>query len=478
MAYSTRSGAGSRGSSETGDNVSPAELEIIQKRLIEKEKMLQEQAQALQLKQAELKEIETNLNKEKNAAVGIEGLSSILSTLTKEIAALKILPEQVQWLAERVTNLSEQVKNLSALEVADPKETQFNSAPTGPDPFVRTEMPFENRSTIDTVSPIRFKDVIDSIPKYDGHKMSIFQFSKICERALKLIPPQQEPYLIQLIINKLQGHAYTAIEGMTFHTLPHMINHLKKIFGPNKSLNQYRGELGNLYMLPNEDIFNYVERAKDLRAAIIDGEVDMYGSMLPQDEDRIDRDVLESFINGLPSDLLVRVKLEGRTDTLDNVITSTIQLTKTLDAESKRKKGSYHVNINRSFNNPRVDYATKQNNHSEKTIETRSTNAPFIRPPTSGQPGPNSPTEKICRYCRTPGHLINECRKLAYRQSIQNSGQPPGNNRGIANVNPGNASRISEIDSGNRDANQTGRRPETKVVRFQEPATSSPASRE
>jgi len=85
MAYSTRSGAGSRGSSEAGDNVSPAEMEIIQKRLIEKEKMLQEQAQALKLKQTELQDLESNLNKEKKAAVGIEGLSSILSTLTKEI---------------------------------------------------------------------------------------------------------------------------------------------------------------------------------------------------------------------------------------------------------------------------------------------------------------------------------------------------------------------------------------------------------
>jgi len=472
MAYSTRSGAGSRGSSETGDNVSTAEMEILQQRLIEKEKTLQEQAQALQLKQKELQEREMNLRKEKDAAVGIEGLSSILNNLTKEIAALKILPEQVKWLTEQVTNLQ-----------APPKDTQFENLPTGseaPQPFIATNTLPENRSTVDSVSPIRFKDVIDSIPKYDGHKMSVFQFSKICERALKLIPSQQEPYLIQLIINKLQGHAYTAIEGMTFYTLSHLISHLKKIFGPNKSLNQYRGELGNLYMMPNEEIFNYIERAKDLRAAIIDGEVDTYGSLMPQDEDRIDRDVLESFINGLPSDLLVRVKLEGRTDTLDNAITSTIQLTKTLEAESKRKKGPYHVNISKPFNNPRVDYTAKQSNPTERTIETRSSPVPFIKPLTPGQPGPNSPVEKVCRYCKTPGHLINECRKLAYRQSLQgSSGQPPGNNRDVASAShPGNALRISEIPSGSRDAGQTGRRPETKIVRFQEPSTNAPASRE
>jgi len=48
-------------------------------------------------------------------------------------------------------------------------------------------------------------------------------------------------------------------------------------------------------MMPNEDIFNYIERAKDLCAAIIDGEVDTYGSLMPQDEDRIDRDILEFY---------------------------------------------------------------------------------------------------------------------------------------------------------------------------------------
>lgn len=64
-------------------------------------------------------------------------------------------------------------------------------------------------------------------------------------------------------------------------------------------------------MLPSEDIFNYIERTKELRFAIVDGEINLYGTLLPQDEDRIDQDVLQSFINGLPTDLLVRVKLEG-----------------------------------------------------------------------------------------------------------------------------------------------------------------------
>lgn len=73
--------------------------------------------------------------------------------------------------------------------------------------------------------------------------MLVFHFSKICERALDLIPIYHEYHLVQLIINKLQGHAYSAIEGVECHTVLELTKRLKLIFGPNKSADQYRGEL-------------------------------------------------------------------------------------------------------------------------------------------------------------------------------------------------------------------------------------------
>jgi len=44
---------------------------------------------------------------------------------------------------------------------------------------------------------------------------------------------------------------------------------------------------------------------------------------------------------------------------------------------------------------------------------------PCVKPLIPGQPGPNFPATKICNYCKTPGHFIKECRKLAYRRSLQ-----------------------------------------------------------
>lgn len=64
----------------------------------------------------------------------------------------------------------------------------------------------------------------------------------MCERAFELIPQYQEYHLTQLINNKLQGHAYIAVEGSEFNSLLELTRRLKKIFGPNKSTDQYRGE--------------------------------------------------------------------------------------------------------------------------------------------------------------------------------------------------------------------------------------------
>lgn len=471
MAHNTRSQS-SRASSESGElSLSQVELEAISKKLQDKEKLIQEQAQALRDKQIELNEREANMNKEKNATgPSVPELNAVLNSLRQEIASFKNLPVQIEQLTHRVNGLTTRsgVINASMADsiqpniFADEIRAKHDSSPR----------PIHSPSEI--MSPIRFKDVIDSIPRYDGQKPPVFQFSKICERAYKLISPQQEQYLVQLIINKLHGHAYTAIEGMDFSTVTSLTSHLKKIFGPNKSLNQYRGELGNLYMLPSEDIFSYVERTKELRSAIMDGEINLYGTLLPQDEDKIDQDVLESFINGLPTDLLVRVKLEGQYSNLDSAIASTIQLSKTLEAESRRKKHIYPIKPNST---PRVDFPARNptttnprsNTYNDSKFQ-RPSNQPFIKPLIPGQLGPNSPNATICKYCKNPGHLIHECRKLAYRRSLENIS-------GATEPMPGNSMSVSENQVAHRNANQTERPNLTKIVRFQQaptPVSTSP----
>jgi len=276
---------------------------------------------------------------------------------------------------------------------------------------------------------------------------------------------------VQLIINKLQGHAYAAIEGTEYETIFELTRRLKRIFGPNKSVDQYRGELANIYMKPNESIFDYIERVKELRAAIIDGETNTTGFIDEITKDNIEHSVTTSFINGLPSDLLIRVKLE-RSHSFEDAFISAIQLSKTLEAENARKRTmpSYKSNIS-----PRADFSTKPgppqtfvNYNPQSSTQpqfSRNNTTPFIKPLIPGQPGPNYPAEKICRYCKTTGHLIDECRKLAYRRSIENNpstSQPypstpqPSNNN--AN-NSGNPQGVPAMSGARRNDTPTGRPP-------------------
>lgn len=316
-------------------------------------------------------------------------------------------------------------------------------------------------------SPIRLKNAVDSIPKYDGHKMSVFQFCKMCERALKLIPSQQEYYLVQLIINKLYGHAYAVVEGVEYSYVFQLTQRLKEVFGPNKSADQYRGELANIYMKQNEHILDYVERVKELTTLILDSETTSAGQIDEITKGIIETRVRDSFINGLPPDLLVRVKLENP-HSLERAVATAIQLTKTLEAESLRKRvtllrtvPNYRADIGNNF---RKQEAPKSVN--EQRAET-SRSAPLIKSLVPGQPGPNYPgsMERTCYYCKMLGHFMKDCPRIGYKPR----------NVSFALPNQGNAPSVP-VTGVHQDATQGGR-PSTNMVTLQEtPENTHPAS--
>lgn len=437
--------------------LTPEELELYTQRLEEKERRLQEQAAAMQARQKEI---------EQQQASGSDAMDQI----TQKLSLLDSLPHQLEMLSQRIS----QIQDSSQYTRAPPPQVSLS-------PRVQSQQDFQAEP-----SPIRLKDAIDTIPKYDGHKMSVFHFSKICERALELIPQYHEYHLVQLIINKLQGHAYSAVEGVEFHSVFELTRRLKKIFGPNKSTDQYRGELANIYMKPGEDIFDYVARVKELCSIIIDCETDMTGYISEETRDQINHTAMTSFVNGLPSDLLIRVKLEGCHSFEDSIATA-IQLSKTIEAENARKRT---FNPNRPS---RADFAygNQQSNPPavfknrgpvaqptplQPTIYPRNNQQPFIKPLIPGLPGPNFPATKICRFCKNPGHFMSECRKFAYRQSLEQAQQRasipqnPGNSQSV----PATDARRSEIPQGRQT--QAIPLPNVNVVMTQEQASLPPES--
>ena len=382
------------------------ELELYTQRLEEKETRLREQAEALYNKQQELEQRGREMNPD----------SQIMKQLIEKLATLSDIPAQIDALNRRISVIQNE-----------------NEGSARPDISINNTTPRGNMG--EESSPIRLKDVIDTIPKYNGHNMTVQQFTKICERALELIPQYHEYHLAQLIINKLQGHAYIAIDGVEYYSVNDILKRLKLIFGPNKSVDQYRGELANVFMKSNENIFDYISRVQELKNAIIDGE-------RPDEEGKlhIERKAAASFINGLPPDLLVRVKLEHHYSLEDNIVAA-IQLSKTMEIENSRRKSVFPNRPSRAdptYVTQRPPQNSSNNNSRDNTLQQ--TQQPYVRSLIPGQARPNFPATKICNYCKTPGHFMNECRKLAYRRTLErNSPQPStsykpsnqGNSQGV-----------------------------------------------
>lgn len=92
--------------------------------------------------------------------------------------------------------------------------------------------PLTSQSSQFMYSESVFHEALDLVPKFDGHNMPILQFVHACKRAKKLIPLINETHLVQLLQNKLTGHAYLAIEDKMHDTIDKLTNCLKRASVP------------------------------------------------------------------------------------------------------------------------------------------------------------------------------------------------------------------------------------------------------
>ncbi|CAL1678864.1 unnamed protein product [Lasius platythorax] len=107
---------------------------------------------------------------------------------------------------------------------------------------------------------------------------------------------------------------------------------------------------------------------------------------------------------------------------LDEAIDYAVKISKNLEAEKSHEQQSMQK---LNFVVRSDSYNTKpQEREQSKSILKNSNNPtpkPWIRPLIPGVPSPNSPD--VCRYCKYPGHNINTCRKLAFRNNNQPSAE-------------------------------------------------------
>ncbi|KYN40038.1 hypothetical protein ALC56_05565 [Trachymyrmex septentrionalis] len=159
-------------------------MDAFKQQMLEGEKRLKEQSEAMTLQQQELERERRRLEETKNSNVDLTSLTSVLNSIQKDLSTLKTFNQRFQDLEKRM-----------------------NDSITG--------------------DSITFTNMTDIIP---------IQFARTCKRVKELAPLINENHLVRILRNKLTGHAYLAIEDEIRDTIDQLID-LKRNFGPGRNSN-------------------------------------------------------------------------------------------------------------------------------------------------------------------------------------------------------------------------------------------------
>lgn len=314
-------------------------------------------------------------------------------------------------------------------------------APPGEDERNRDYHPREFEQYGITENPkVSFREATESIPSFDGYNIPLAQFARACRRAREIVPPSSEYNLTKLVINRLRGRAYYAVEDEPCDNITQLIDLLNGAFGSPKTIDQYRGELSACYLKNGEHMLDYISKIKDLRIAILDAGRREMGILSSATINNVDELTARSFCDGLPLQYRLQMRQE--------------HYVRPFEAFSAAKILAKREELDRLRNTrvappPRPSVAPRASEYNRQTDRYRPSpqryehdppppraimNGPRTPPPPSDaravaryQPNATRPaTQAIwCRYCKTPGHEIHDCRKRMY-----NNNSNPGNYQG------------------------------------------------
>lgn len=289
---------------------------------------------------------------------------------------------------------------------------------------------------------ISFREVTESIPAFDGYNISLMQFARACKRAKEIVPPSSEYDLTRVLINKLRGRAYYAVEDEPCTSITQLIDLLYGAFGASRTIDQYRGELSACYLKPGEHMLDYVSRIKELRTLILDAERREYGRTGTLTTSEVDELTARSFCDGLPLQYRLQMRPEHYVHPFEAFSTA-----KTLAKREELDRQRH----SRAAPAPRPSLPPRSHDYQQASPRYRSPprryerDNPPLRAITNGQRGlpptrdtrnndsyrslPARPAANNlwCRYCKIAGHEIHECRKRAYNNnSNTRQGNYPG----------------------------------------------------
>lgn len=280
-------------------------------------------------------------------------------------------------------------------------------------------------------SNIPMKIALHDVPRFDGKNIPVSDFVRACKRAREMTQSSPEASFIKWMKSKLVGQAYSMIEDNEFNTVKEILDRLTSLYGPSKSIAYYRNEVVNLRKKVDESIIDYIVRTKDIRSAIQEIERSTYGQISPVTAS--DKEILESFLFGLPTEYRIELKLAG-TKSLKETFEEAIEIDRRMIREKEKTSNSSEFkqlnrnnNIQTGRNNLYCEIC-KRTNHSAENCFYKNGNGRQNEPTTAPR---NTTAQNLApsqpNYGNQQSRDTQNLRQEPYRNSNNNSGNNPNN---------------------------------------------------
>lgn len=271
---------------------------------------------------------------------------------------------------------------------------------------------------------IEINTLLKLVPCFDTNQNEqVYRFIRSCDSAFHLASTEQKSILLVYALNNITGVGAADVHSKTYDSWPDLKAYLIEKFSNVKTVSHLSLELQSMFQKPNETITEYFHRVDLCRSKIIEKLIaEISDNTLVGRKTTTEETALNVFINGLSTDIGTMLRTmnfvnlseagrfamqEDKIRAMNTARQSLFQHSKSLPNRLPLQHRSHH-NTNKIL--PNQNHPPKFNN-------------------------PSQINNKICNYCKFPGHVISECRKRQYNNNYQNQRALPAPPRHVNNLN-------------------------------------------
>ena len=282
---------------------------------------------------------------------------------------------------------------------------------------------------------VSLRDAAETILPFDGKNMPVSQFANSCLHAKNMVSPGAEYGLVQMIKNKLVGPALRVALSGEYNDIESLLTVIKTRFAPVYSSSQLHGELSKITQHPDESVVDYGSRVSMILQQLKSCYQNETPNQATQFTNSAEINAIKNFLTGLKTDIYTRLYPRDPVS-LNHAIESAIKAEAEYNEHAQRMKITEGLIQSIRCNNC-LGYG-----HNAYACSTINPLAQITH--VQWQP-------KTCTFCKNTGHTRTECRALQLR-NFNNRNIPINNNlsRNI-NYNNNRMNRSNRAELGNAD---------------------------